>query len=84
MVLIMNREDMMNEIDIKLDKLCKVMDYSDYVYFIKHNYPLNIYDRILGRIDIGHYPKFFNVFITNNMMNKINILLDQKIEDLII
>jgi len=68
-------------IDTKLDCLMKKLTLEYYRYMIKNNYPLNWYDHILGRIDIGKYPSYFRIFVTKSQMNRIIEFLDNKIKE---
>jgi len=77
----MTKDEMIDIIDNKLDEFFKRMELSEYRYMIKHNYPLNWYDHILGRIDIGMYPNFFKIFVTKGQMNRIIEFLDDKIKE---
>lgn len=78
----MNKKEMIDVIDSKLDVLLKKMTLTDYRYMIKSTSLLRKYDYIVGRIDIGRFPKLALIFITKNELNELSNFLDDKIKEI--
>lgn len=72
-------EEKIEEIDRKLSLLFEEVTYAEYLNFINSNKTLKFYDEILGKSDIGKIPRIFRKALTLDMLNKIDELIDKKI-----
>ena len=77
-----NQENYINIIDSKLDVLLNKMEYDDYIDFIKTNKYLSTYDDVLGYTDINYLPNAFLSGLTDDFLSKVELIVDNKINEL--
>lgn len=75
--------ELVEEIDNKLEKLYQNLEYDDYIKFIKNNKYLETYDTILGNY-ANNIPLSKNMIdmFTPDFYQKINTIIDNKLKEL--
>lgn len=81
-VLSKEQEDMIQNIDLQLDKLIANMEYDEYLSFLRSNDYLSTYDDVLGYNDINYLPDAFLAGLTIDFLTKVKKIVDDKVQEL--
>lgn len=74
--------EMIDLIDEKLSKLMQLLEYEDYLNFLRSDEYLATYDDVLGYNDVNYLPNAFLAGLTEEFLEKINNKIDTKLKEI--
>lgn len=74
--------EMIDLIDEKLSKLMQLLEYEDYLNFLRSDEYLATYDDVLGYNDVNYLPNAFLAGLTEEFLEKINNKIDTKLREI--
>lgn len=76
------QEEMINNIDERLDVLLHNMEYDDYLSFLRSDDYMETYDDVLGYYEANYFPEAFLSGLTISFLNKVLDKVNTKIKEL--
>ncbi len=74
--------EMIDLIDEKLSELMQLLEYEDYLNFLRSDEYLATYDDVLGYNDVNYLPNAFLAGLTEEFLEKINNKIDTKLKEI--